>query len=222
MVSRMETSRKAHWDAVYAKAAPDRVSWYRPHLETSLRMIEEAAESAGGRDAAIFDAGGGHSTLVDDLVARGFRKVTVCDVAEAALARAKARLGDAAALVKWVVGDVLTVPLPESSFDVWHDRAVFHFLRDAAEREAYRAQMARALKPNGHVVMATFGPEGPTKCSGLEVCRYDATALAETLGPQFKLVESLTEMHGTPSGAEQQFLWCHFRRVPGRAESGIL
>ncbi|HEU5457147.1 MAG TPA: class I SAM-dependent methyltransferase [Terracidiphilus sp.] len=205
--------RKTHWDGVYAKAAPDRVSWYRPHLETSLRLIEEAAESAGGRGAAIFDAGGGHSTLVDDLVARGFRSVTVCDVAEAALNRTKERMGEAAALVKWVVGDVLTVPLPESFFDVWHDRAVFHFLRDAAERAAYLAQMTCALRPNGHVVMATFGPEGPTKCSGLEVCRYDATALAETLGPQFKLVKSLTETHQTPFGTEQQFLACHFRRA---------
>lgn len=217
-----ETRRKAHWDAVYAKAAPDGVSWYRPHLERSLRFIEDAVGDADRAEAAILDAGGGHSTLVDDLVARGFRRVTVCDVAEAALARAKDRLGEAAAQVEWRVGDVLTVPLPESFFDVWHDRAVFHFLHDAADRAMYLAQMTRALKPDGHVVMATFGPDGPMKCSGLEVCRYDAAALAAMLGSRYQLVESMTEMHRTPFGTEQQFLCCRFRRVPVRAESGIL
>ncbi|HEV2214796.1 MAG TPA: class I SAM-dependent methyltransferase, partial [Terracidiphilus sp.] len=170
----------------------------------------------------ILDAGGGHSTLVDDLLARGFRRVTVCDVAEAALARAKERLGEAAAQVEWRVGDVLSVPLPESSFNVWHDRAVFHFLTNAAERATYIDQMTRALKADGQVVMATFGPEGPLKCSGLEVCHYGETALAETLGPRFRLVESLTEMHRTPFGTEQQFLCSRFRRVPTRAASEIL
>ena len=208
-----ETSRTAHWDAVYAKAAPDGVSWYRPHLETSLRLIEEAAEHAGGMAAGIFDAGGGHSTLVDDLVARGFRNVTVCDVAEAALAQAKARLREAARQVRWIAGDLLSIPLPESSIDVWHDRAVFHFLTDAPEKAMYVARMEAALKADGHVVLATFGPEGPTKCSGLEVCRYGAETLAEALGPRFRLVESLTEIHKTPFDTEQQFLVCHFRRV---------
>lgn len=202
--------RKTHWEGVHGKTAPDGVSWYRPHLETSLRLIECALGAARQADAAILDVGGGQSTLVDDLVGRGYRQVTVCDVSAIAVAKARERLGDAAARVEWHVGDVLTVPLPEGSLDLWHDRAVFHFLTEFADRETYVCRMAGALKPGGHVVMATFGPGGPTRCSGLEVCRYDAATLAGTLGARFRLVESLMEMHTTPSGTEQQFLYCLF------------
>lgn len=202
--------RKMHWEDLHAKSAPGGLNWYRPHLETSLRLIESALGSTAETESAILDAGGGQSTLVDDLLERGYRHLTVCDVSEIALVRARERLGDAAARVEWQVGDVLTVPLPEGFFDLWHDRAVFHFLTEPADREAYVRRMAGALKPGGHVVMATFGLEGPTKCSSLEVCRYGAAALADTLGARFRLVESLTELHTTPVGNEQQFLYCHF------------
>ena len=211
--SQTGTERKAHWDSVYTKNAPDAVSWYRPHLETSLRLIESAVADEGRTEAAILDAGGGQSSLAADLLDRGFGHVTVCDVSEVALAKAREQLGNAAARAEWRVGDVLAVPLPVSYFDVWHDRAVFHFLRDPADKETYVRRMTDGLKSGGHAVMATFGPEGPMKCSGLEVCRYDATALAETMGAGFRLVESLTEMHATPMGTEQQFLYCHFVRV---------
>jgi SAM-dependent methyltransferase len=211
--SQKETGRKAHWDSVYSKNAPDAVSWYRPHLETSLRMIESAMGDADRARVAVLDVGGGQASLAADLLERGFGAVTVCDVSEVALERARERIGGAAARVDWLAGDVLTVPLPERFFDVWHDRAVLHFLRDPADKEAYVRRMTKALKPCGHAVMATFGPEGPMKCSGLEVCRYDAAALARTLGTDFRLVESLTEMHATPFGTEQQFLYCHFMRA---------
>jgi len=197
---------KAHWDRVYGRVAHDAVSWYRPHLETSLRLIQSAA----GQDASIIDVGGGHSTLVDDLVQHSYRNVTVLDVSEVALSRSRQRLGQAAESVTWRVGNILTAPLPQAGYDVWHDRAVFHFLRDPQQRIDYVRQVEHAMRPGGHLVMATFGPQGPVKCSGLEVCRYDAESLAELFGPRFHLVESLLEMHQTPSGGQQQFLYCHF------------
>lgn len=198
---------KTHWDGVYGRVAHDAVSWYRPHLETSLRLIQSAA----GPDASIIDVGGGHSTLVDDLVQRGYRNVTVLDVSEVALSRSRQRLGQTAESVTWRVGNILTASLPQSYYDVWHDRAVFHFLRNPQQRIDYARNVERALRPGGHLVMATFGPQGPMKCSGLEVCRYDAESLAEIFGPRFQLIESLIEMHQTPSGGQQQFLYCHFK-----------
>lgn len=197
---------KVHWDGVYGQVAHDAVSWYRPHLETSLRLIQCAA----GPDASIIDVGGGHSTLVDDLVQQGYRNVTVLDVSEVALSRSRQRLGQAAESVTWLVGNIVTVPLPQAGYDVWHDRAVFHFLRDPQQRIDYVRQVEHAMRQGGHLVMATFGPQGPMKCSGLEVCRYDADSLAELFGPRFRLVESLIEMHQTPSGGQQQFLYGHF------------
>ncbi len=198
---------KAHWEGVYGRAALDAVSWFRPHLETSLRLVQIAV----GADASLIDVGGGHSTLVDDLIQLGFRDVTVLDVSELALDHSRQRLGQAAESVTWTVGDILTVPLPHSRYDVWHDRAVFHFLRGQQQRLEYVRQVERSLRPGGHLVMATFGPQGPLKCSGLEVCRYDAALLAEIFGPRFQLIESLIEMHQTPAGGQQQFLYCHFQ-----------
>ncbi|MDE3188534.1 MAG: class I SAM-dependent methyltransferase [Acidobacteriota bacterium] len=198
---------KAHWDGVYGRVAHDAVSWYRPHLETSLRLIQSAA----GTDASIIDVGGGHSTLVDDLIHNGYRNVTVLDVSDVALGRSRQRLGQAAERVTWLEGNILTASLPQAAYDVWHDRAVFHFLRDPQQRIDYGRQAQRALRPGGHLIMATFGPQGPMKCSGLEVCRYDATSLGAIFGPRFQLVESLIEMHQTPSGGQQQFLYCHFQ-----------
>lgn len=201
-------AQEIHWEKIYGAKAPDQVSWYRPHLETSLALIERAAEN---KSAAIIDVGGGESTLVDDLLARGYQNITVLDISETALRVAKKRLGKAAEFVHWIAADVTQAGLTEGAYDVWHDRAVFHFLTSAERRAAYIRTVARSVKRGGHVVIATFGPEGPTKCSGLDVVRYDAESLLHQFGAPFSLIESSTELHQTPLGTTQQFLYCHFQ-----------
>jgi len=199
---------KTHWDKIYTTQAPESVSWYRAHLETSLALIERAAAS---RSANIVDIGGGESTLVDDLLLRGYKNLTVLDVSQTAIEVTKRRMGPAADQVRWLVGDILEIELEPRAYDLWHDRAVFHFLTTQKERIAYVRQVARAVKPGGHVIVSTFGPEGPTKCSGLEVMRYDADSLHDEFGGSFRLVESSKELHQTPSGRTQQFLYCYCR-----------
>jgi 2-polyprenyl-3-methyl-5-hydroxy-6-metoxy-1,4-benzoquinol methylase len=199
---------KTHWEKVYRTKAPKSVSWYRAHLETSLRLIERSAED---RAASIIDVGGGESTLVDDLLARGYKNLTVLDVSETAIEVTKRRLGAAAEQVHWLVGDITKMELQVRAYDVWHDRAVFHFLTEPARRVAYVRQVTRAVKPGGHVIVSTFGPEGPVKCSGLETMRYDAESLHDEFGRQFRLVESSQELHETPLGTTQQFLYCYCR-----------
>ena len=199
---------KTHWEKVYKTKEPDAVSWYRAHLETSLALIERAAQS---RSASIIDIGAGESTLVDDLLARGYDDITVFDVSETALEVTKKRLGSLAEQIKWIVADVTQVELERSAYDVWHDRAVFHFLTSMEQRTAYVRNVAKAVKTGGHVIVSTFGPEVPTKCSGLEVSRYDAESLHGEFGPRFHLVESCKELHNTPFGATQQFLYCYCR-----------
>jgi SAM-dependent methyltransferase len=199
---------KAHWENVYQTKAVDEVSWYRPHLETSLRLIEDAAPE---RDRAIIDVGGGEATLVDDLVSRGYTDVTVLDISRAAIEVAKDRLGFAAAPVHWITGDITSVELEAARYDLWHDRAVFHFLTSADDRAAYVRQVAFAVRPGGHVIVATFGLEGPEKCSGLDVVRYDAENLHGEFGPKFRLLDSITELHETPWGTPQQFMYCFCR-----------
>ena len=195
-----------HWEKVYATKAPDAVSWYRPHLETSLALIERAAEA---RSAAIIDVGGGESTLVDDLLLRGYENITVLDVSRTAIDLTKIRLGSAAEQVRWLVGDVTAIELDPRAYDIWHDRAVFHFLTAREQRNAYVRQVARSVRSGGHIIVSTFGPEGPTKCSGLEVMRYDAESLHREFGARFRLIESLKELHHTPLGTTQQFLYCY-------------
>ena len=197
---------RTHWEKIYTTKAPDQVSWYRPHLETSLALIERASVD---RSASIIDVGGGESTLVDDLLAHGFRNITVLDVSGRAIEATKKRLGQLAEQVHWVAADITLVKLGQSVFDIWHDRAVFHFLASPQERAAYVRQVARSVKPGGHVIVGTFGPEGPTKCSGLDVVRYDADSLHSEFGTHFRLVESLKELHRTPFGTTQQFLYCY-------------
>ena len=199
---------KAHWEKVYATKAPDAVSWYRAHLETSLALIERAAET---RSASIIDIGAGESTLVDDLLLRGYKKLTLLDVSETAMEATQKRLGSAANQVRWLVGDVVEMELEPQAYDLWHDRAVFHFLTTPERRLAYVRQVTRAVKRGGHVIVSTFGPDGPTKCSGLEVMRYDAESLHGEFGGRFRLVESSRELHETPSGTTQQFLYCYCR-----------
>jgi len=197
---------QTHWERVYHTKAPTEVSWFRPHLDTSLALIERVT---GERSASIIDVGGGESTLVDDLIARGYQNVTVMDIARTAIEHSKKRLGSPSRSVTWLVADILQTQFPGGSFDVWHDRAVFHFLTEPALRLAYVQLVASAVKPGGHVMVATFGPEGPKKCSGLDVMRYDSDSLYGEFGSRFRLIESLTELHQTPLGTIQQFLYCH-------------
>ena len=201
-------SAREHWEAVYESKAPDQLSWYRPHLELSLQLIDQVGLS---KSAQIIDVGGGASTLVDDLLARGFTNVTVLDVSSAALEATRTRLGSNERLVRWVTADVTQASFETGSVDLWHDRAVFHFLRGEDEKRRYVAVMRRAVTPGGYVLMATFGPEGPEHCSGLEVDRYDADTLAAQLGPGFRMIHATTEIHWTPWGIGQQFLYCLFR-----------
>jgi SAM-dependent methyltransferase len=196
---------ETHWEKIYREKAPDAVSWYRPHLETSLALIEKAAPE---RSVSIIDVGGGESTLVDDLLAHGYQIITVLDVSQTAIDVTKKRLGPASKGVQWVTADIVNGELAPNAYDVWHDRAVFHFLTAMDHRVAYVRQVARALKPGGHVLVSTFGPEGPTKCSGLEVVRYDAESLHEEFGVRFRLLDSIKELHNTPFGTTQQFLYC--------------
>jgi SAM-dependent methyltransferase len=203
--------RQEHWDEVYQRKGPGEVSWYRPHLDRSLHFIDQAGLA---KNSAILDVGGGASTLVDDLIARGYRNVTVNDLSASAIAQARARLGERAASVSWLVGDITTIALPEHSFDFWHDRAVFHFLTDPVARTRYVEAVRHALKPDGHVLVATFGPEGPERCSGLPVMRYDAEGIHHQFGETFRKVGSAEEVHQTPWGSEQEFVYCYCR-MPG-------
>lgn len=200
----META--AHWEHVYASHSPDAVSWYQPHAALSLELIRRMAAGAGTR---VIDVGGGASTLVDDLLAHGLEEVTVLDISAAALDVARKRLGPAATRVRWIAGDITGVRLEPAAYDIWHDRAVFHFLTEPADRAAYVAQVRRAVRPGGHVIVAAFGPEGPEQCSGLPVMRYAPGGLHAQFGQSFELVEHLTEAHRTPGGAVQQFVYCH-------------
>jgi len=197
-----------HWDKVYGTKAPNQVSWFRPHLELSLTLLEKATRR--DRSASIIDIGGGASTLVDDLIQRGYQKITVLDISRTALEVAQNRLGDSARSVQWLHADVAQADVPAHSFDVWHDRAVFHFLTTPQERLTYVQKVTSALRRGGHLIVSTFGPDGPTKCSGLDAVRYDAESLHGELGESFRLLKSSLELHQTPSGAAQQFLYCHF------------
>jgi SAM-dependent methyltransferase len=213
-------SDSAHWDAVYqqhgnASGQPAGVSWYRPHLERSLHWIEQL--TAGDTAARIVDVGTGESTLADDLLARGYRALTLLDLSATALAHLRARLqarfGDeACADVHWLAGDVTQQALPESGFDVWHDRAVLHFLTAPAQRAAYVAQANRCVRPGGHLIVATFAPDGPQQCSQLDVMRYSEAELAALFAPGFEAVASEREIHTTPSGAQQAFQFLIARR----------
>jgi 2-polyprenyl-3-methyl-5-hydroxy-6-metoxy-1,4-benzoquinol methylase len=198
-------SIQTHWESIYGSKPPDAVSWYRPHLEVSLDLIERCA---AGASASIIDVGAGESTLVDDLVSRGYREITVLDVSKTAIEATKQRLGRSAEYVRWMLGDITQVSLRPQSFDVWHDRAVFHFLTEPTQREAYVRSVLNAVRPGGYVIVSTFGPEGPTKCSGLDVMRYDAEALHREFGKRFRIEESSKEIHRTPWGAAQQFVYC--------------
>jgi len=211
---------KAHWEHVYQTRRVDEVSWFQRQASVSLELIRRAAADPAAR---IIDVGGGASTLVDGLLNAGYSNVTVLDISTTALSEARTRLGEAASRVQWMEADVLTAALPEPQFDLWHDRAVFHFLTQENDRAAYINQVRRAVRPGGHVLVATFAEDGPTSCSGLKVARYSAAALHDTFGPQFQLVTSVREEHLTPGGARQSFVYCLCRLASGpfaRPEAG--
>lgn len=204
----VETVQQAHWQATYNSKSERAVSWYQDEPQPSLDLVSRVAADP---NSPIIDVGGGASTLVDHLLARGFQNVTVLDLSETALAKAKARLGLRAANVHWLVADA-TDWSPPQRYAVWHDRAAFHFLTDDTARTAYLARLNQALLPGGHAIIATFALEGPEKCSGLPVQRYDPDSLGRTLGPAFKRIHDQSHMHVTPGGKPQAFQFSVFRR----------
>jgi hypothetical protein len=205
----MTATLQEHWNQVYRTKAPDSVSWYQPTPEPSLRALAELRVPA---TAALVDVGGGASSLVDRLLGRGWSDLTVLDIAASALDVAKARLGPMADRARWEVADV-TAWQPGRVYDIWHDRAVFHFLTEPGQRAAYRRALDAGTGPGTFLIVATFAPDGPAQCSGLPVRRYDAAALAKELGPAFTLQHDWREQHTTPAGSRQAFQWCVFRRV---------
>lgn len=202
--------RQQHWESVYRNRATNEVSWFQPHAASSLRLIQD---TGAGLDARIIDVGGGASVLVDDLLDAGYRHLTVLDLSESALAEARKRLGGRASQVSWLASDITQASLPANAYDVWHDRAVFHFLTDPADRARYVQQVLHAVKPGGHVIVATFGPGGPLQCSGLDVVRYSPDTLHAEFGAPFRLLRHETEVHHTPTGKEQEFVYCYCVRT---------
>ena len=205
--------RRRHWQRVWSEKSPTGVSWYSPRLDLSLELIRAAAPPP----ASVVDVGGGASTLVDDLVRLGYGPIAVLDVAGEALEIARARLGASAREVDWIVADVVDAPLPVAAWDAWHDRAVFHFLLDPAERAAYAERLAACVRPGGHAVVATFADDGPDRCSGLEVARYDERSLARELSAGFVMRRAVRHVHVTPRGVPQSFLYGLFQREDGPA-----
>jgi SAM-dependent methyltransferase len=198
-----------HWEKVYATRSADEVSWFQAHPERSLSLI---AATGVSRSGSVIDVGGGASRLVDELLSQGYSSLSVLDISGAALAACRARLGSRATGVNWIEGDVTRVDLPHHAYDVWHDRAVFHFLMEAEERRRYVDAVLRAVKPAGHVIVATFAEDGPTQCSGLPVQRYRPAELHAQFGEAFTLLRHEREAHRTPAGGTQHFVYCLLRR----------
>lgn len=203
-------STQTHWDTVYRTKSTQAVSWFQKESAMSLALMDRAGWTPAWH---VLDVGGGASALVDQCLARGAHEVSVLDISAVALDVARARLGPRADAVHWLVGDITQVVLPEAVYDVWHDRAVFHFLTEAAQRQAYVAQARRAIKPGGHLLIATFASDGPTQCSDLPVVRYESEQLTHVMGPGFALKATERETHLTPMGREQRFVYALFERL---------
>lgn len=201
---------KSHWEHVYASNDVTSVSWFQAHSELSIQIIEDTGIPNDGK---ILDVGGGASTLVDDLLDRHFTNISVLDISASALNAARTRLGHRASEVDWLAADITTVQLPKNHFDLWHDRAVFHFLTQIDDRRRYVDRVVSSVKPGGHVIVATFAPDGPLTCSGLDVCRYSPQELHAEFGSEFILESSAAETHRTPFGTEQRFNYCYCRRT---------
>lgn len=200
---------KEHWEKVYQTKQADSVSWFQQHATRSLQIIRSLGATS---DARIIDVGGGASTLVDDLLTDGFEHLTVLDLSASALEVARNRVATLGKRVTWTAGDIRDLLLPDHTYDIWHDRAVFHFLTDPADRAAYVQQVMKSVKPGGHVIVATFAPNGPEQCSGLPVARYAPDQLHGEFGPAFELLEHASEEHRTPWGSVQHFVYCHCRK----------
>lgn len=204
--------QKEHWERVYSANQSDQMSWFEPESKVSLELIRKFLWSA---DSRILDVGAGASTLVDGLLGAGYKHITVMDLSGAGLRQAQRRLGHAADSVSWIETDVLEATLPAHDIDLWHDRALFHFLTSARDRRRYVDQVRRTVLPGGFVLVATFAHDGPSRCSGLDVDRYTALTLHDEFGPDFQIVESRQETHNTPWGAAQSFTYCMCRYLPG-------
>ena len=200
---------KPHWEQIYEKKGPTQVSWYQEHAQCSLRYIRNTAIQ---KTDPIIDVGGGASTLVDDLIADGCQYISILDISGTALQLARQRLGSRAAGVDWIEADITQASLPHHHYDVWHDRAVFHFLAQPVDRQHYIDTVRHAVRPGGHVIVATFAADGPDHCSGLEVIRYNPEGLHNEFGDGFDLVDSTPETHQTPFGTVQKFIYCYCRK----------
>jgi ubiquinone/menaquinone biosynthesis C-methylase UbiE len=208
-----DVGRKAHWENVYTTKSEKEVSWFQENPAPSLELIALAGLHA---DATIIDIGGGASRFVDALVEQKIGRITVLDLSAAALDAAKKRLGDRGAAVEWVIADATTWE-PSQAYDLWYDRATFHFLTNASDRSAYVRNLQKAVRSGGHVIMGTFALEGPERCSGLSVMRYDAGMLGAILGTDFRLIDSRRHDHATPWGVVQRFQFSTFRRYGATA-----
>lgn len=201
---------KTHWEHIYETKAPAQVSWYQEHADLSLQFIRRTGIQLAGQ---VIDVGGGASTLVDGLITAGFQHVAVLDISAASLQLARQRLGASAGVVTWIEADITQVVLPAQAYDLWHDRAVFHFLTQPADRQRYIKTVRHAVRKGGHVIVATFAPDGPDHCSGLEVVRYSPSSLHTEFGEDFAIVDHARETHHTPFGTEQRFIYCLCRRL---------
>lgn len=202
---------RRHWDEVYSRRGADQVSWFQQQPQPSLQWIQRLAPQ---RSSPILDVGGGASLLVDALQDDGYSAVTVLDIAAAALATARRRLAERAGAVRWIAADILSGALPPAAFDLWHDRAVFHFLVDGGDRRLYREQLRRSLRPGGHLILATFAEDGPERCSGLPVQRHSVESLRQELGEGLELLADKHVSHHTPGGSEQRFLYTAWQAQP--------
>lgn len=199
-----------HWDKIYSTKSAQQVGWYTPHLKTSIKWITELNLTA---DDPVIDVGGGASTLVDDLLSAGYKELTVLDLSEGATSLTRKRLGTLSSSVTWMNGDVTKIELPSQYFKLWHDRAVFHFLIDTERQKRYKDALLEALKVDGYFIIGTFDLEAPPQCSGLPVQRYTSEILCSTFGKEFQLKRHQHEIHRTPSGLEQTYVYCLFQRT---------
>jgi ubiquinone/menaquinone biosynthesis C-methylase UbiE len=204
--------RKEHWDRVYSDRSDEELTWYQPQLRISLALLQEAGLSATTR---IIDVGGGSSTLVDDLVQMRVRNVTVLDVSQVALAHSRRRLGTAAANVNWLAADITQQELPPRCYDLWHDRAVLHFLTETEDRSRYLANLRRSLRPGGRAIICTFAEDGPRRCSGLDTVRYSVDELVAEFGAGIRLIRTLKEHHAMPRGGQQLFRYFVLQHLGG-------
>ena len=200
---------QSHWENVYQTKSTSQVSWFQEHAAQSMALIQQTGVS---KTAQIIDIGGGASMLDDDLLSEGYEHVSVLDIAATALEAARQRLGMRASQVTWIEADVTHADLPHLAYDVWHDRATFHFLTDPQDRQRYVDLVKHVVKPGGHVIVATFATDGPSKCSGLDVMQYDPEGLHGEFGADFDLLGSTREQHITPAGNEQRFIYCYCRK----------